>query len=256
MTITCKNCDNQYIGQYCNNCGQTANTHEINPHFLWHDIQHGILHFDNGIFYTIKELFTRPGLMIREFIEGKRVRHFKPFSFVIVLASIYGFLIHYFNITTYVEVSADQNAEAIINVSKITDWISSHYAFTTLLLLPITSLGTYWAFSKEKYNFIQHLVINAFLSGLHIVLRLLFFPLLFLFGKENSFGVLSLSDLLGVGFTFWALMQLFNHLPLKLRFRRIILSYLYLGIMYLFFIFLAGLMVSIFLAKLNINFNP
>jgi hypothetical protein len=26
--------------------------------------------------------------------------------------------------------------------------------------------------------------------------------------------------------------------------------------MYLFFIFLAGLMVSIFLAKLNINFNP
>ncbi len=255
MTITCKNCEHQYIGKYCNNCGQSANTHELNAHFLWHDIQHGILHFDNGIFFTLKELLTRPGLMIKEFIEGKRIRHFKPFSFVIVLAGVYGFLIHYFNISSYVELSSDKSAEEVINVSKITDWISTHYAFTTLLLLPVTSLATYWAFYKEKYNFIQHLVINAFLSGLHIVLRLFFLPLLFLFGKENSFGVLTISDLIGVVFTFWALMQFFNHMPAKSRFYRIVLSYLYLGFMYLFFILLAGLIVSIFIAKLDININ-
>ena len=92
MEITCKNCNQTFKGHYCNNCGQPADTHKINAHFLWHDIQHGLLHFDNGIPYSIKQLFIRPGHSIREFIEGKRVRHFKPLSLVAVLGALYGFL--------------------------------------------------------------------------------------------------------------------------------------------------------------------
>ena len=96
MTTTCKNCNQSFEGHFCNNCGQSAKTHQINFQFLWHDIQHGLFHFDNGILYTSKQLFTRPGNTIREFIEGKQVRHFKPFSLVIVLATVYGLLIHFF----------------------------------------------------------------------------------------------------------------------------------------------------------------
>ena len=35
---------------------------------------------------------------MREFLNGKRVKHFKPMSFVILLAGIYGLLSHYFDI--------------------------------------------------------------------------------------------------------------------------------------------------------------
>ena len=66
----------------------------MNFHSLWHDIQHGLFHFDNGVLYTAKQLFTRPGNSIREYIDGKRVRHFKPISLVILLATVYGFLYH------------------------------------------------------------------------------------------------------------------------------------------------------------------
>lgn len=59
---------------------------------MWHDIQHGLFHFDQGIFYTAKQLFIRPGHSIREFIEGKRVEHFKPLSLVIILATAYGII--------------------------------------------------------------------------------------------------------------------------------------------------------------------
>jgi hypothetical protein len=89
MEITCKNCHQVYTGHYCNNCGQSAETHKINAHFLWHDIQHGLLHFDEGILFSLRQLFTRPGHSIREFIDGKRVRHFKPISLVVVLATLY-----------------------------------------------------------------------------------------------------------------------------------------------------------------------
>jgi hypothetical protein len=79
MNITCKNCHQTYTGNYCNNCGQPADTHKINIHYLWHDIQHGLFHFDKGVTYTAKQLFTRPGHSIREFIEGKRVKHIKQY---------------------------------------------------------------------------------------------------------------------------------------------------------------------------------
>ena len=39
--------------------------------------------------YSGKQLFTRPGHAIREFIEGKRIKHLKPISLVIVLALVF-----------------------------------------------------------------------------------------------------------------------------------------------------------------------
>lgn len=96
MTTICKNCNNQFEGNFCNNCGQAANTHKLNMHFIWHDLKHGLFHFDNGIFYTIAQLLTKPGYTIREIIDGKRVKHFKPLSFIVVLATVYGLLYHFF----------------------------------------------------------------------------------------------------------------------------------------------------------------
>lgn len=249
MTINCKNCKQNFKGKFCNNCGQSAETHDINTHFLWHDIQHGLLHFDNGIFYTIKQLFTRPGYSIKEFIEGQRVKHFKPVSLVIVLAGIYGFVIHYFNIADLIVVKMDDTSGKVIDSEKVVNWISSHYAFTTLLLLPITSLATYLAFKKEKYNYIQHFVISAFLSGQHVILRLLFFPFIFLFDKGSGMRVLTIPDIIGVGFTIWALYQFFDFLPVKKRVWKIILSFIYLGLMYILFVVMVGLTFSLLLVK-------
>lgn len=90
----CLNCGTVINTKYCSNCGQSANTHRINISFLWHDIQHGLLHVDKGIFFTLRELFTRPGYSVKEFISGKRVQHFKPLSLIIVLAGVFGILSH------------------------------------------------------------------------------------------------------------------------------------------------------------------
>ncbi len=82
MTTKCKNCNHDLKGNFCNNCGQTKETHEINFKSILHEIQHSIFHIDKGILYTTKELFIRPGLTIREYLHGKRVKHFKPFAYI------------------------------------------------------------------------------------------------------------------------------------------------------------------------------
>lgn len=139
---------------------------------------------------------------------------------------------HYFKISSLVEVKSILNLKGILDATKILEWTSEHYAFTTLLLLPITTLGTYWAFKKEPYNFIQHLVINSFLSGLHIVIRLFFFPLLFLVDKKNGMSILSIPDAIGIIFTMWTLYQFFDYIPKNKRIWKIVLSYIYLGLLF------------------------
>jgi hypothetical protein len=232
MTITCKNCHQHFKGHFCNNCGQSASTHDINFHFLWHDIQHGFFHFDNGIFYTARQLFTRPGHCIREFIEGKRVRHFKPISLVVLLATVYGLLSHTFHINVLTDIKMTGIGNGEINAQNIKDWIDSHYALVTLLSLPFYALATYMAFRKQGYNFMEHLILNAFLAGQRLLLHIAVFPISYFLNATNNLNLftnlLTLADFILV---FWALSQFFNKTDKRKTFWLTLSMY---------FVFLAG----------------
>lgn len=215
MKITCKNCNHIYTGHYCNNCGQTAETHKLNFHFLWHEIQHGLFHFDEGILYSGKQLFSRPGHTIREFIEGKRVKHFKPISLVIVLATLYGLLYHYFHIS-FVESSPNSSSETGIDVVKFNEWMGTHYAWATLLTIPLYTIGTSIAFRKQGYNLVEYFILNTFKASQKMFVHIALFPLLYHFNGTHTMQTLSLVIyLIDVVFIYWTNAQFFNKMSLK-----------------------------------------
>jgi|GEM_PF-1145896 len=47
--IICKNCGNEVFNNFCNRCGQRADTHKLNMHFILHDLEHALIHFDKAI---------------------------------------------------------------------------------------------------------------------------------------------------------------------------------------------------------------
>ena len=205
MEIICKNCQQHYTGNYCNNCGQPAETHKINAHYLWHDIQHSLLHFDAGIPYSIKQLFTRPGHSIREFIEGKRIKHFKPLSLVTVLAAFYGFLYHYYHLNLF------KANEADLNLNDFNEWNATHFAWTTIATIPFYTIGTYIAFRKQGYNFFELFVLNTFKASQRLSAQILVFPLLLYFnGTPHMQQILNLMYIIGVILIFWTNIQFFN----------------------------------------------
>lgn len=180
---TCKNCNQKIDSNYCSNCGQASHTHAINFQYLVHELQHGFLHVDKGVLFTLKELFTRPGDSIREFIEGKRVNHFKPvISLVIILATIYGLLAHYFNMEVMDanKINISGNYNLFEDMLKINKWISDHFVWISLISIPIYSLGTSIAFRKQKFNFAEHIVLNTFLAGQKLAVHIATFPLVYL----------------------------------------------------------------------------
>lgn len=226
MKLTCKNCNHIYSGHYCSNCGQTAETHKLNFQFILHEIEYGLFHFDSGIFYSGRQLLTRPGHTIREFIEGKRVKHFKPISMVIVLATLYGFLYHYFHIS-FVETTAQSSTEIGIDLVKFNEWMGTHYALTTLLLIPMYTIGTSIAFRKQGYNVVEYFIMNTFKGSQKMIVHIATFPLLYHFNGTHSMKTLSfIIYLVDVVFIYWTNAQFFNKLSLKKSFLLTLLSQL------------------------------
>jgi hypothetical protein len=213
MNITCKNCHQTFKGHYCSNCGQTAETHKLNLHYLWHDIQHGLFHFDSGITYTAKQLFTRPGHSIREFIEGKRIKHFKPISLVMILATAYIALIHLLHIDLNVDTYDTLSSNSHINIQQFKEWMASHFAWITLAFIPLHTIGTSIAFRKQGYNFIEYFVLNTYKASQKLYVAILFIPLLYNYSGTQTIHTLTKVILL-IDFIlyFWTNAQFFNHL--------------------------------------------
>ncbi|WP_431241631.1 DUF3667 domain-containing protein [Flavobacterium sp. P21] len=189
---------------------------------MWHDIQHGLLHFDKGITYSLKQLFTRPGHSVREFIEGKRVRHFKPLSLVVVLATLYGVLYHYFHINTF----PDAN-DTTMDYSEFNEWMAMHFSWVTIATIPIYTIGTYTVFKKQGYNFVEFFVLNTFKASQRLFVQILTFPiLLYLNGTPEIRKFSSVTYFIGLVLIFWTNIQFFNKMPKWKAFYLSILSHL------------------------------
>ena len=60
----------------------------IDRGYIWKEIS-SILNFDKGIFYTIRELFLRPGKAVEEFLLYDRKKLIKPIIFVIFSSVVF-----------------------------------------------------------------------------------------------------------------------------------------------------------------------
>ena len=93
----CLNCGYPLVGKYCGNCGQKAFLHKDS---FWHMAAHfagDYFHYDNKFWTTIRTLFTRPGLVTLEYINGKRSKYLNPIQLYIFVTTI--FFLFFFNLS-------------------------------------------------------------------------------------------------------------------------------------------------------------
>ena len=84
---TCLNCGTTLVGTHCHACGQRGDVHKTLGAFF-HDLLHGVLHFEGKLWRTLPLLAFRPGRLTREYIDGRRASYISPiaaFLFVIFL---------------------------------------------------------------------------------------------------------------------------------------------------------------------------
>jgi hypothetical protein len=241
--MICKNCGHEFEGKFCSNCGQDSEVDKINAKYFFKEISHSILNLDKGFFYTIKELFTRPGNSIRDYLQGKRKNHYKPISFVIITATIYlfttlitgerTFLSEFF----YGAIRGFEDKE-FVTISNILKWGANNFTYLTLILMPLFSFASFVSFRKAGYNYFEHLIINCYIKGAQIILYSVFCFLIHWTNNEiYILPVIALS--LSIAYLIWFYMQFFDNKTAIYKITRLVLTYLlYFTIIGLLFIIL------------------
>ena len=232
-----------FEGKFCNNCGQSADTNRLDFKFLIKNLRKNFLkYFHGGIFYSAVQLFTRPGHTIREYLDGKRVKHFEPIGLLITFATFYGVLYHTFGINMFAGIS-ESNPNGTIDFKSVSNWMADHFAVVTLVLVPIYSIGSYFSFRKQKYNFYEHIYLNTFLGSQRLLVRIVVFPLFAIWdGMENIFILRDVLIVLDIILMVWSYTQFFNKMK---RIKAILLGVLSYSIFFVLLLGIIAILISI-----------
>ncbi len=75
----CLNCGTDLIGPHCHRCGQVGHVHRTIG-AIWHEILHGVVHFEGKLWNTLPLLTFRPGELTRRYIFGERAHFVSPMA--------------------------------------------------------------------------------------------------------------------------------------------------------------------------------
>ena len=83
--MECLNCHTEFIGNYCPSCGQPASTKRFTVKNALMSTLEVWGMGNRSLPRTLFNLFTRPGQMIGEYLDGKRIPFFPPVKMLFVL---------------------------------------------------------------------------------------------------------------------------------------------------------------------------
>ena len=211
----CQNCETQYKGNYCPECGQSATEFNKPIKFLFVDIVGNIFAFDTRFWKTIVSLIFKPGTLTANYVQGQRARYMPPFRlyiftsfFVFLLLSIYVNKEVEIDEDSWTEISStlkkklkdeaavlnssesqnlkneDEKEKVIETVLKVIDNPSAYLnryikyvSWSMFLLMPIYGFYLWLFFFRSKRYYYSHLI---FALNQHSFVFLFFVGLIFL----------------------------------------------------------------------------
>lgn len=87
---SCSNCGADLVGQFCHSCGQKrfVESDRRLGHLL-HQFVASATDLDGRVWRTVRALLFRPGLLSREYFEGRRARWISPVSLFLAVSVVY-----------------------------------------------------------------------------------------------------------------------------------------------------------------------
>lgn len=196
-TVKCLNCGTEFEGDFCPKCGQSAETGRFTLRFIADNFLAALLGRDGSIWFTLKSLFTRPGEMIMDNLNGRRKKYFSPFPMLFLTLTLY------LLITTLMDASilnvvlddvvAEMPADATIQETKSYEidmfldncirFYYGHYTLCTILTLPLAVMAARLCYGKKnrkRYYWAEYIVAIVYATVIVVLFRCLtklFYPL-------------------------------------------------------------------------------
>lgn len=201
VLVTCKNCNNQFAGKFCNQCGEKVYTdHDKSLKHFFEDAFHFITHFDSKFFKTFWLVLSKPGLVSYEYCRGIRKKYFKPVSLFLVGVIIYLLfpMIQGMNIAfgnhlyqdnamyltfaeKWAQAKAAQQQITIVELGKHFDAISPKVSKLLLfIIIPLTGIALRLIFYKRRKYYFDHFTLAAEINTFFLFVIFIVMPLVFM----------------------------------------------------------------------------
>lgn len=228
--------------KFCRQCGQNSATHRFTlPHIL-HEFFHAFTHTDKSIFSLVLALFTRPGKLVAEYLDGKRKKVFNPFTFLLLVAAFSVLVLsltkandklntkpHQSNSQKTKEsnytnpdikpgekgitrIPTAREVEIRTRANNVNSFMQKRQNLVMIIAVPFNALIFFIGFRKKGRNYAEHLVANVFFVGIVILFTsIIFYPLMAVYNRPPVlFWLLGAMLLSHVLYYAWAYAQLFS----------------------------------------------
>ncbi|MEP0984861.1 DUF3667 domain-containing protein [Ekhidna sp.] len=208
--LICKSCNTQFVGEYCNQCGEKVINQEDRKltHFL-SDFVNAITFMDNKFWRTIKLVIKAPGQFSENFADGRRKAFMRPVS-LFFLANLLYFLIPTFNtFTTNLDIQrvafwhSDLAVEMVdkevakrgieyADYRKVYDQKTAELSKLFLIIMAVILALFFWPvhIGSKRTLFADHLTL-----GLELMTFILLFCIMFMALFLQSFSLIGLNIL-------------------------------------------------------------
>ncbi len=215
--MECKNCGEILYGAYCSTCGQKVISERITIRYIFSELFNIFTNLDRGFLHTIKMLFTAPGEMIRNYLNGQTLRYYHPLRFLVVTIAISVAI----NLSLGVYdrqqseiqsmVGKPQSEQIVAAQQRLNQEVKKYLNFIPMIMIPLLAAFSYLLFSKRYWNYAEHLVLHSFLQGqfaligLPVLIVSAFFP-----GQQYSFITLIFMLAIGLFYGAYVFRQFFQ----------------------------------------------
>jgi hypothetical protein len=187
----CLNCGTLLTADdnFCPYCGQKSHTHKLTIIHLLHEFFHSFTHADKGFLGITADLAIRPGVVARQYIQGKRKKYFNPFTYFLLCLAILVFCANTFKSfheplkidqSVVQRIPTDEQRKTYIGFINRTNaanaFVKKNMNVISMLMLPIFSFLSWLFFKKRGYNYAEltvvYMMYSSFASLLFAILIL------------------------------------------------------------------------------------
>lgn len=186
----CLNCESIVLDNFCSSCGQKTDTHRITfKNFIFHDVLHGIFHFEKGMLFTGKSALLNPGKASLSYISGKRKPYYNVFYFILITIGLILFFRHFYDELSII--NGEKVSEKVAHLDKVSkrlnEIITKESKLLIFLFVPFAALNSFIFFKRKKLNLSEHSIIAGMIL-LGMLLISLFGNLFFYLDLMISFN--------------------------------------------------------------------
>jgi uncharacterized OB-fold protein len=196
----CPNCKNDFVGNYCSDCGQKYLKVPFDFKNLYSIITEWV-DFNKGFVFTFYVCYFRPGRLIREYLSGATKRYFGPIKFLIVLVGLeYAILFIGHLISGWMG-----NSDFSVDESGID-------ANPKVVVFYVYLLVFNFVVFKSSFLIVEHLIISAYqFLALFVLSGLLTYTLALFNVDTNTILTFALLFSLVLGYTIWFNVEVFKN---------------------------------------------